>query len=80
MTRLNKTESAVFLYCRFSLFLKDQFFQIIYCNPYCVYLQDDFAMSLVDLFIEKMEERNELTAKLWTGKAASQSEIKVDNT
>ena len=24
-----KTESAVFLYCSFSLFLKDQFFQII---------------------------------------------------
>ena len=26
MNRLNKTESAVFLYCRFSLFLKDLFF------------------------------------------------------
>ena len=26
MNRLNKTESAVFLYCRFSLFLKDPFF------------------------------------------------------
>ena len=25
MNRLNKTESAVFLYCRFSLFLKDPF-------------------------------------------------------
>ena len=37
-------------------------------------------MALVDLFIEKMEERNELTAKLWTGKTASQSEVKVDNT
>ena len=29
MKRLNKTESAVFLYCRFSLFLKDPFFKII---------------------------------------------------
>ena len=29
MNRLNKTESAVFLYCRFSVFLKDPFFQII---------------------------------------------------
>ena len=29
MNRLNKTESAVFLYCRFSLFLKESFFQII---------------------------------------------------
>ena len=29
MNRLNKTESAVFLYCRFSVFLKDSFFQII---------------------------------------------------
>ena len=27
--RLNKTKSVVFLYCRFSLFLKDLFFQII---------------------------------------------------
>ena len=25
----HKTQSAVFLYCRFSLFLKDLFFQII---------------------------------------------------
>ena len=31
MNRLNKTESAVFLYSRFSLFLKDPFFQIIEC-------------------------------------------------
>ena len=31
MNRLNKTEPAVFLYCRFSLFLKDPIFQIIYC-------------------------------------------------
>ena len=28
MNRLNKTESADFLYCRFSLFRKDPFFQI----------------------------------------------------
>ena len=42
--------------------------------------QDDFAMALTDLFIEKMEERNELIAKLWTSKTASQSEIRVDNT
>ena len=30
MNRLNKTESAVFIYFRFSLFLKDPFLQIIY--------------------------------------------------
>ena len=30
MNRLNKAESAVFLYCRFILFLRDPFFQIIY--------------------------------------------------
>ena len=29
MNRLNKTEPAVFFYCRFSLFLGDSFFQII---------------------------------------------------
>ena len=28
MNRLTKTESAVFLYCRFSLFQKDLFFEI----------------------------------------------------
>ena len=28
MNRLNKTQSAVFLYCRFSLFLMDPFFPI----------------------------------------------------
>ena len=34
MNRLNTTESAVFIYCHFSLFLKDPFFQIILCtNP-----------------------------------------------
>ena len=30
MNRRNKTESANFLYCRFSLFLKDPFLQIVY--------------------------------------------------
>ena len=30
MNRLNKTDSAVSLYCRFSLFLKDPFFQVIH--------------------------------------------------
>ena len=30
MNRLDKTESAVFLYCRLSLFLMDPFFQIIF--------------------------------------------------
>ena len=29
MNRLNKIESAVFVYCRFSLFIKDPFSQII---------------------------------------------------
>ena len=30
INRLNKTESAVFLYCRFSLFLKDLFFSRLF--------------------------------------------------
>ena len=30
LTRFNKTESAFSLFCRFSLFRKDLFFQIIY--------------------------------------------------
>ena len=34
--RLNKTKSAVFLYCRFSLFLKDPFFpdyhEVMFCE------------------------------------------------
>ena len=37
MNRLNKTEFALFLYCSFSLYLKDPFFQIIYIgfiNPF----------------------------------------------
>ena len=40
MNRLNKTESAVFLYCRFSLFLKDPFF------PDYLLLVPDACMSL----------------------------------
>ena len=38
MNRLNKTESAVFLYCRFSLFLRDPFFHNLECVSiaYCV--------------------------------------------
>ena len=36
MNRLNKTESAIFLLCRFSLFLKDLFFQTILS---CCFLQ-----------------------------------------
>ena len=43
MKRLNKTRSAVFLYCRFCLFLKDLFFQIIYL----LYL--DFFMKVQHL-------------------------------
>ena len=41
MNRLNITESAVFLFCRFSLFLKDPFFQII--------LKPQVALSAVHL-------------------------------
>ena len=36
MNILNQTESAVFLYCRFSLFLKDPFFQVILINLYSI--------------------------------------------
>ena len=32
INRLNKTESTVFVYYRFSLFLKDSFFQIVLAN------------------------------------------------
>ena len=38
--RLNKTESAIFLYCRFSLFLKDLFsrlFNILFIRIFCSY-------------------------------------------
>ena len=39
MNRLNKTQSAVFLYCRFSLLLTDQFFRLFRgcnsCRPLC---------------------------------------------
>ena len=34
MNRLDKTESAVFFSCSFSLFLRDPFFQIIYTKAY----------------------------------------------
>ena len=34
INRLNKTESAVFIYCRFSLFLKDPFFRQIITTFY----------------------------------------------
>ena len=39
MNRLNKTESAVFLYCRFSLYLTDPFSRLFRggnsCRPLC---------------------------------------------
>ena len=34
MNRLSKTESAVFVYCRFSLFLEDPYRQIILNTPF----------------------------------------------
>ena len=37
INRLNKTESAVFLYCRSSLFLKDPFFQVIKMKEGCAF-------------------------------------------
>ena len=43
MNRLHKTESAVFRYCRFSLFPKDPFFQIIKYDS-----QSDFSPCLND--------------------------------
>ena len=44
INRLNTTESAVFLYCRFSLFLKDPFFQIIK-----YYSQSDFGWLICQI-------------------------------
>ena len=35
MNSLNKTESAIFLYCRFFLFLRDPFFRNNYTKPAC---------------------------------------------
>ena len=46
MNRLNKTKSAVFLYCRFSLFLKDPFFQIIQRSQQLLFF---FCVELVKL-------------------------------
>ena len=45
MNRLNKTESAVLLYCRFSLFLKDAFFEIV-CRVMTFLFQNDFQKIL----------------------------------
>ena len=41
MNRLNKTESAIYLYYRFSLFLKDPFFSEYLFKWSCQYDQDD---------------------------------------
>ena len=51
MNRLNKTETAVFLYCRFSLFMKDQFFQIIYIKPPCGWGFLPFSAVVIMLFL-----------------------------
>ena len=54
MNRLNKTESVVFIYCRFSLFLKDQFFQIIYRdfnNFHCAMRLSQFSLNITVLFM-----------------------------
>ena len=40
-------------------------------------LQDDFALPLMDMFVQKLEERNELTAKLYQHKQKiPQTEVK----
>ena len=46
MNRLNKTESAVFEYCRFSVFLKDPFFQIIYRSQQMLLCRVEFVKLL----------------------------------
>ena len=51
MNRHNKTESAVFLYCRFSVFLKDPFFQIIYVLLLCLLLYLDLYVLGDDAWI-----------------------------
>ena len=47
MNRLNKTEAAVLHYYKFSLFLKDPFFQIIYTTKEVLVIRRIF--SLVDM-------------------------------
>ena len=56
MNRLNKTESGVFLYCRFSLYLRDQFSRLFRdlnsCHCFCVELVKFINMlrHSVDIF------------------------------
>ena len=60
MNRLNKTESAVFLYCRFSLFLKDPFFQII---DY-IFIIASLHMIMSSYFRRSQLESEEIVADL----------------
>ena len=51
MNRLNKTESDVFLYCRFSLFLKDPFFPNYFKTNYQVLLYIHFPIKPLGAFM-----------------------------
>ena len=51
MNRLNKTESAVFLYCRFSLCLKDPFFPE-YPNNVYNFLKILFSQSFLKIRLQ----------------------------
>ena len=54
MNRLNKTESAVFLYCRFSLFLRDPFSRLFRGCSSCVgmvkHLRVQYSVDIFSIF------------------------------
>ena len=51
MNRLNKTESAVFLYCSFSLFLEDSFSRLLLVIVYSIVDRNSYVFSVWSCFI-----------------------------
>ena len=51
MNRLNKTESAAFLYCRFSLLMKDPFSRLFKKNVWYARLQRESSDSKVEIIL-----------------------------
>ena len=60
MNRLNKTESAAFLYCRLSLFLKDSFFRLFTGSLKLINIHFDRKMKQIGQFCTVLSSKQYL--------------------
>ena len=80
MHRLNKTESAVFLYCRFSLFLKDPFSRVFVPIAHCAKMNHCLLSTMYYCQVEQIERAVHCDAvRYWRVKRERERKRKRDS-